>query len=214
MKKIFNLLLDFLLPRSKNLKMIEEMNADIFRQSVSQIIQNPGHETVAIFSYRHPLVKTAVWELKYRGNRKITGLLAECLYEELIPELTERKMAENFENPLLVPIPISDSKRLKRGFNQCELLAKALEKMDNGRFFETDFSALKKIEETESQTGKNRTARLANLKNSFVASPEKVSGRNIILIDDVTTTGATFEEARKTLLRSGARKIFCAAIGH
>lgn len=215
MKKILNFLLELFLPRSEGVKMLESVDPETFIRTVPKAESIKNQDTLALFDYKHPLVKTAIWELKYRGNKKILNLLTNCLYNELVSELSERKTFENFEKPILIPIPMSKPKQRKRGFNQCELLADSLFKMDNNRSFETQNKILIKTRETESQTRKNRTERLLNLKNSFaVINQEKIFKRNIILLDDVTTTGATFEEARKILSQAGAKKIFCVAIGH
>ncbi|KKU76429.1 MAG: hypothetical protein UY03_C0035G0001, partial [Parcubacteria group bacterium GW2011_GWA2_47_64] len=72
-----------------------------------------------------------------------------------------------------------------------------------------------KCKDTGSQTKMDtRKKRLENLKGCFVADGKAVEGRNIILIDDVATTGATLVEARKTLLRAGARKVIAFTVAH
>ena len=217
-KKILEYTLELILPRSKNVRMLEEMTPERFRAVLTHRAApdlTVPENALIVFDYKHPLVRQAIWELKYRGNKKITRLLAECLYEELVEELTERKSFENFEKPFLIPIPLSKKRLLERGFNQCELLVNALETLDGRNFFELRRDLLIKIRETESQTKKNRAKRLENLKECFsVPEPEQITGRNVILIDDVTTTGATFEEARRTLKRAGVRKILCVAIAH
>src|SRR3989344_7136086 len=217
MKKFLEYVLDFILPRSKNVRILEDMTPEKFRAAVagSSGSDPAPKNALAVFDYKHPLVRQAVWELKYRGNKKITRLLAERIHEELVEELTERKSFENFEKPFLIPIPLSKKRLLERGFNQCELLVNALETLDGRNFFELRRDLLIKIRETESQTKKNRAKRLENLKECFsVPEPEQITGRNVILIEDVTTTGATFEEARRTLKRAGVRKILCVAIAH
>lgn len=217
MKKILEYLLDLILPRSKILRALEEMTPEKFLAATGQNrTTNSATENALVrFDYKHPLVRQAVWELKYRGNKKVAKLLAECLYEELVEEITERKNFENFEKPLLVPVPLSKKRFRERGFNQCELLAVALETLGGGNFFEVVRNVLVKVKETDSQTKKNRAERLKNLKNCFaVHRPEKIAGRNIILLDDVITTGATLNEARRTLKRSGARKVLCVAVAH
>ncbi|MDO8482957.1 MAG: ComF family protein [bacterium] len=217
-KKILLYLLDLFLPRSENVRSLEEMNPEKFRAATrgsERDATSIPENTVAVFDYKHPLVRQAIWELKYRGNTNVAELLAQCLHEELAEELSERKSLENFGKPLLVPVPLSKKRLRERGFNQCELLADALEILDDGNFFEVRRDLLTKVRDTESQTKKNRAARLKNLENCFsVKTPEEISGRNVIILDDVITTGATLDEARRTLKACGARKILCLAIAH
>ena len=75
---------------------------------------------------------------------------------------------------------------------------------------------LTKTRETPTQVSLgDRAERLENLKNAFaVRAPEKVRGAHVVLVDDVTTTGATLLEARGELLRAGARKVTCLAVAH
>jgi predicted amidophosphoribosyltransferase len=92
---------------------------------------------------------------------------------------------------------------------------KELAKYDGGKNFEVHFHVLSKIRETPHQAKlKNKTDRLKNLKGSFKANAGLVKGRNIILIDDVITTGTTMREAAKTLREAGAKKVIGFAIAH
>lgn len=217
-KKFLENLLELLLPRSETLRRLEGMTAGEFREAARHRAASlPEHspDTLVLFDYKNPLVRRAVWELKYRGNVKIAELLATCVYEELAEELAERKSLTHFDTPLLIPIPLSKKRERERGFNQCELLADALQKCDGGNFFEVRKDILVKIRDTESQTKKNRAERLLNLKDCFaIHQPESVAGENVILLDDVLTTGATLEEARRTFRASGARRILAVAVAH
>ena len=210
-------LLDFLFPRAASVAALENMSAaELWRLPRAANAGRAGApDTIALFDYKHPLMRAAIWELKYRGNPTMAKLFAQCLYDELSAELVERKLFEHFNRPLLVPVPISEKRRAERGFNQCELLAAALGALDGGRFFEVRANLLIRVRHTESQTRKNRADRLNNLKDCFsVARPEALIGRTVILLDDVTTTGATFDEAGETLRRAGAEKIIKVAIAH
>lgn len=209
-----NFILDLLLPQKPLVRELLKMTPTEFAERARRADGRTGKEILSLFDYREPLVKEAVWMLKYRGNKTIATLLSALLYDELLSFLEEYAPLRNFTNPLLIPIPLSKKRLRERGFNQCELLTNGLEKLDGGRNFSLSTTALQKVKETPSQTKiESRAEREKNLKNCFSAS-DKAAGRNIILIDDVSTTGATLEEARRTLLRAGARKVIAFTFAH
>ncbi|MEI6420164.1 MAG: phosphoribosyltransferase family protein [bacterium] len=171
---------------------------------------------IAIISYKNPLTRTAIWEMKYRGHRGITKKMAAIMYDFLIIELSEATTWQNFLNPIIVPIPITKKRLAERGFNQAIRLAEELYRLDNGTNFTTNSCNFVKTKNTERQSHTHgRTERLKNLEDSFeVINPADFAGRNIILLDDVITTGATMKEAKKTLKKAGAKKIICLALAH
>ncbi|HBV01434.1 MAG TPA: hypothetical protein DEF00_03525 [Candidatus Taylorbacteria bacterium] len=238
---MFEFLLDIIFPKKLLVQELERMDASEFASRATRGASNfggandsakgglertgrnasansglgrAGKEILSCFDYRDRLVRQAVFELKYRGNKKVARLLATTLYDELLAFLEEYAPLTNFTEPLLVPIPLSKTRESERGFNQCKLLVDILLEMDGGRNFTLSF-ALTKCKDTGSQTKMDtRKKRLENLKGCFVADGKAVEGRNIILIDDVATTGATLVEARKTLLRAGARKVIAFTVAH
>ncbi len=173
-----------------------------------------------LFDYRHPPIKKSIWLLKYKGRKKLTEVFAEVLYGYILQELADLKIMQNFDEALLIPVPI-DKKRLReRGFNQAELICRELEKIDSRVNFKIKNNILIKIKDTGHQARiENRSERLKNIVDSFGLKDEKqsieeIKGKNIILIDDVTTTGATLAEARKVLRQAGARKVIAFTIAH
>jgi competence protein ComFC len=177
---------------------------------------NPNKNIHAIFSYKNRIIKKAIWNLKYKGHTNIAVPLATLMYDKILEEISELLIMDDFKNPILIPIPLSKRRFRARGFNQSEILAKEIYKIDNGRALEFAPKVLLKIKETESQMKiQNRAKRLKNLSGCFaVKNPNEVSGRNIILIDDIITTGATIKEAERILLKSGAKKIIAFTIAH
>ncbi|MEO8637667.1 MAG: phosphoribosyltransferase family protein [Candidatus Taylorbacteria bacterium] len=219
MKKISEFLLDFLFPASKKAARIEKMTASDFRKEigVGDAMGARGDKDIhPLFEYRHPLVREAIWQIKYKGNRKITKLLSEILYEEIVAEIEDRALFENFKNPLLIPVPTSKKRLQKRGFNQMELLGGELKSLDENRTFEFSPGILIKIKDTLPQTLlKDRRLRLGNLVGCFaVTDAQKIKNRNIILIDDVLTTGATLAEAKRALINAGARRVIAFTLAH
>lgn len=173
-----------------------------------------------LFDYRHPPIKKAIWLLKYKGKKRIAAVFADVMYGKIIEELSELSAFSNFREPILIPIPLSKKRHRERGYNQTELICNKLIEIDEKNTYEKNFKLEKgtliKIRETEHQVKtKDRTSRLKNLSGSFsVKNPELIKNRNIILIDDVLTTGATLTEAKKILKQFGAKKVIAFTVAH
>lgn len=214
--KFTEFVLDFLFPRSLPAILIENMKVDEIVRKISKAKDTDWLEVKAMFDYRNELTKQAVWEIKYRKNEKILNSFCVLFYEYIIDELVDVAIFNDFKNPILIPIPSSRKRLEERGYNQCDLIAKELARIDGGKNLTLLDNVLEKTKESPSQTSaRNRSERLKNLKECFsIKNPEKILGANIILIDDVITTGATMSEAKKTLLRAGARRVICFALAH
>ena len=214
--KLLGFILDFLFPRPAPIISIQNMSTDEIIRKIPRAREIDGEECKALFDYRNELARQAIWEIKYRKNEKILGAFCKIFYEYMLDELADKALFSDFKNPILVPIPSSKSRLKERGYNQCELIAEELMRVDGGKNFTLSKNILEKTKDSPSQTSvKNRAKRLSNLKGCFrAANPDKISGANIILIDDVITTGATMSEAKKTLLNAGARQVLCFALAH
>ena len=171
---------------------------------------------VSPFSYRDPAVRQGILELKSHGSAQIAGFFARAMYPELLRSINEG----NPTKILLIPIPSSRRRRKQRGFNQTEIVARELARIDadapGAHAFFLCLDLLIKARHTPPQTSlSSRAARLSNLSGCFaVTDPARVRDAVAILLDDVTTTGSTLREAEKTLLAAGARKVIAAAIAH
>lgn len=177
--------------------------------------ERPTEEWIySMFDYRHPNMKRAIWLMKYAGKRNLAGVFGEMLGSHLALELSELGPLENFHDPIMIPIPLSKKRMRERGYNQTELLCQSMLKMNKNLEYQNKI--LKKIKETEHQARlKDRSVRLKNLLGTFeIRDRDLVRGRNIILVDDVTTTGATLSEAKKVLRAAGARKVIAVTIAH
>ena len=143
-------------------------------------------------------------------------VFAEALYGRILEELADHAQFENFREPILISIPLAPKRKRGRGFNQATLLCKELVKLDKDVNFKLEKNVLYKPKDTEHQAKiEDRRKRLQNIVGSFsVKNSEIIRGENIILIDDVTTTGATLAEARKVLRAAGAKKIIAFTIAH
>ena len=168
-----------------------------------------------LFDYRDKIIKKVIWRLKYREKTMFAEPLANLLHEHILDELHDMHTFGSMERPLIVPIPLSKKSLAKRGYNQSALIAKRLSFIDDSSF-KLEKDVLYKTRDTKNQMEiKDRKKRLQNLHGCFeVKNPERVLGRNIILIDDVVTTGATLIEAKKVLKKAGAKKVIAFTIAH
>lgn len=146
------------------------------------------------------VLKEAIHRFKYGGSRRLAVPLAALMVEVLLSE------ALYADIDLVVPVPLTYNKLLRRGFNQAALLAKEI----GGRLkIPVSGRILVKITDTPSQTGLSRAAREINLKNTFkVTDAPYLQGKNILIVDDVFTTGSTMSSAAAVIKRAGAVQVF------
>ena len=172
----------------------------------------------APFAYRHEPLRKALWALKFKGTREVAEICAALLYDSLMPLLEEYALYRGVTKPLLVPVPISRRRRWARGYNQAELIARELARLDGEQSFTLACGVLQKTKDVPPQTTlSEKRARIENIQGSFAASPravELLSGRDVIVLDDIYTTGATFAEAKRVLKTQGARTVICIAVAH
>lgn len=166
---------------------------------------------VALFPYRHPLIRALITEVKFHGNEKARRLLARAVSLYLEEEIAEHQLTS--ASPLyIVPIPLSRRRIRERGYNQVEfVLREALTYHTSAPFALGKFLVRKK--DTVPQTTLSKGERLKNMEDAFVCKdvPECAV---ILLVDDVSTTGATLSSARKALQESGAKEIRALAFAH
>lgn len=152
-----------------------------------------------VFEYEG-VIKQCVHLFKY-GNKEY---LAEYFSGALADYIEKEKELDDFG--ILVPVPLHWYKKFKRGYNQSELLVKKTAGL-TGRVFSTD--NLFKRKYTESQANLNRNGRLMNVEDAFaVRNPEVFRKKNIILVDDVCTTGETLNQCAKALVKAHSGKVY------
>ncbi len=150
-------------------------------------------------------LQEAIHLLKYRRKTYLAGALGDLLF---------RVFTENWEPgeiDVVVPVPLHGGRLRKRGFNQTYQLIRNWSDRLHGtepglaRPIVVSQDVLVRTRGTKSQVGMTRKERLKNIKGVFrVRDPLAVKGKNVLLVDDVFTTGATADECAKTLFRSGA----------
>lgn len=166
-------------------------------------------------NYEDPLLKQAIKAYKYRLAKELAEPLSWCLIIFLGRLLKESsvlkaksalpKLFDYFNHCLVIPVPLSKRRQAWRGFNQSALLAKTVADFFN---LTLDNQHLKKIKHLKPQAQLNKKERLINIKNSLVWQGADLHQRNILLIDDLTTTGATLSECAKVLKAHGAGEVW------
>lgn len=153
--------------------------------------------------------KKLIYQFKYKPYlSSLSSFLGDLLYESLIQKEEFVRALKN--DIILIPIPLSPGKLRKRGYNQAEILAKELSKKFNLKVV----NALERVKETRSQVGLNKEQRRENMKEAFALRKKfetSIKNKNIFLVDDVLTTGATMSEACKALKKAGAGKVWAVA---
>jgi ComF family protein len=144
--------------------------------------------------------------LKYEQVTPAANLLGEILAAAIAKLEISRPV-------LVIPVPLHSSKRRQRRFNQAEIIARAALKQMAMPGTELATNLLVRQRATVSQIGLTRPQRAENIRGAFrVRHPEKISGRSILLVDDVLTTGTTASECARVLRKAGAEKVWVATV--
>ncbi len=145
--------------------------------------------------------------LKYEQVRPAASLLGRMLAE------VTASLARELADPVMVPVPLHADKMWQRGFNQAELIAEAAARKLPIKGLQLKASVLRRMRATESQTGLTRHQRRENIRGAFVVTrPAEIAGREILLVDDVFTTGTTVSECARVLRRAGTGRVWVATV--
>ncbi len=142
--------------------------------------------------------KQAINFFKFRGNSEISNFLSEEMTKNIKENFSETKF------DYIVPVPMHPLKKISKGFNHSELIARKI-----SRELDIPFSSsLKKVKYGNPQHKSSYDKRRENVKGAYVS--EKLTARNVLLIDDIKTTGSTLDECARQLMFAGARNVYCA----
>lgn len=191
--------LDILFPPSEDLVRVRKL------LSVAHLYApHKAHEVTALMHFTNPNVRALIHEAKFHANTRAQRLLGNILRTYL--------QKHTGDNVIVIPIPLSSARLRERGHNQVhEVLRFALE----GLTLPIETSVLVRPKHTTPQTELTHTERRKNLVGAFaIRHPERIAGKHILLIDDVTTTGTTLHEAKTTLLPHAPASITCVALAH
>lgn len=159
----------------------------------------------AASDYNNPAVKNLIHALKFNHIKRAAAPLAKLLTQ--YTDITKF----SWVNRIVIPVPLGNKRYRSRGYNQAAEIAKLFAQNANLIYEE---KCVARIRDTLPQTEANSAKeRFQNVKDCFaISDPKKIRGKNVILIDDVVTSGATFTSAAETLKAAGARSILALAV--
>lgn len=150
------------------------------------------------------VVEPLIYALKYKYMHRLAGPLGDWLAGVVG---LRRDTAMMFGvNPLIVPVPLHAARLRERGYNQAALLARRLALAS---MMPIDETVLVRVRKTNSQVETHsRAERLENMHEAFQCEhPKRIEGKDIVLVDDVSTTGATLNDCARALRIAGAASI-------
>lgn len=211
---LINFVLDNIIPPRRNFDIVKKLSVE----KINALPRSPkvhGEDWIyPLFQYKDKKVKAIIWELKYNENTLPLKQIGKILYEEILVTISDIFIFDNDAEFVIIPIPITNSRRIERGYNQSEIIAKSIIENDTNHTLLYAPQWLEKIIDTPRQShSETRYDRVMNLLDSFEAN-KLVDGKYIILIDDVITTGSTLKEARKELLLKGSKQVLGFTIAH
>ena len=161
-----------------------------FSKNINKIISCTNYTEMA---------KKCIHTIKYQKIKQII-----YTFKDIIKKIIENTLI-NEKIDIIIPIPMHKKQYIKREFNQSEIIAKIISKEFNIPILTKN---LIKIKHTPSQTQLNKTKRKTNLNNVFIIKNQKqLIGKNILLVDDIITTGTTIDTCAKILLKANIKNI-------
>jgi ComF family protein len=178
----------------------------------------PFERAVAYGSYDGEL-RDLIHLLKFQQVRPASAVLGRMLAETIAHLEQAMPAGTLFSSKIsskiaVIPVPLHTRKQAQRGFNQAEMIARdALKQLSRPKRFDLCTGVLLRRRETGSQIGLTRHQRRENIRGAFaVSDPTRISNCDILLVDDVYTTGTTASECARVLRRAGAARVWVATV--
>lgn len=161
----------------------------------------PSFTFARSFGVYEGALRSAIGLLKYHGIKRLAAPLSDIIISIDMPGAD-----------MVIPVPLHANRLRQRGYNQSALLAKGISNYLNAAFSP---ESLVKVRDTLPQVGLRYHERIRNMKGAFTIREKKpVTGKNIILVDDVVTTGSTIRECARILKQAGAGRIYAISLAH
>jgi len=207
--RFLSLLLDIIFPLGRDALIVRSLTEiEVLRHMQPEPRMFDGIEAVALLPYRTREIGALIREAKFKSNAHAYDLLAEVLHEYLADYLADRNVYEE-RTTVLVPIPLSKKRYRERGYNQVEEVVKRVDLPS----IEIQPYLLKRTRDTKAQTSLSRQERLRNTTDAFVSAPLNPQYLYIV-VDDVSTTGATLTDAVRALQGAGAKHLIAITLTH
>lgn len=191
-------------------KLLEKQETDLCHRCRVEVVEYPQRHSKLSFLdswtavwYYERYTRSSILRFKFRRARHYAPAYGRMLAMKLV-----REHPEGFD--VLTWVPISPLRKLKRSYDQVELLAKAV----GTELGMEPVRTLRKVRHNRPQSGiEGEAQRRANVLGAYrVVKPESFRGKRVLMLDDVITTGATAGEAARMLLTAGAKEVHCGAI--
>jgi ComF family protein len=180
---------------------------------------NPPYERAVAYGSYDGELRDLIHLLKFQQVRPAADVLGRLLAETIANLEQTMPVGTIFSSTIVVvPVPLHSRKQAQRGFNQAETIARSALKhiarlAAQPKRFELCTGVLARRRETGSQIGLTRHQRRENLRGAFtVNNPARILNRDVLLIDDVFTTGTTAAECARVLRRAGAARVWVATV--
>lgn len=170
-------------------------------------------DIIAAYFYQDRIVKEIIYQLKFRRRKMALDVLEDKLRDAFVIALAKFNIPKE-ESIVLIPIPLWHQREHERGFNQSMIIA---EKISNGlpREITVREDILVRVRKTDPQTTMpTKSSRASNIQGCFRCVGDDMRNKTVIVIDDIVTTGATMNEAMKTLRKAGAKRVCGFAFAH
>lgn len=173
----------------------------IKKYQINIVIKPPNryfNELISIFKYEG-IIREKILQYKFNDKAYMKNTFAKII-------LKNKKVCGLLKKyDIIIPVPIHKSRKAQRGYNQTQLIASKL-----AEYIDIEFcnNVLVKNKNTIAQSKLNRKKRIENIKGAFdILNLEKVQGKNVLLFDDIYTTGSTANECSRVLKTAGAKTV-------